>query len=108
MWLAMSLDRDESGVRMGLDLGVMRSLLNSYYGSDAWSLVESPAGGALEVVVATSSESVDDDDRQRLRAVAASSSHLTVHDIDSGHWVHVERPEKLVELIAARLPAFEG
>jgi pimeloyl-ACP methyl ester carboxylesterase len=105
MWLAMSLDRDPNGVRFGLDLAVMRQFFASYYQTNAWPNLLSETGGAVEMVVGTRSESLDSTDRDRLRALAEQHPHVRLHEIDSGHWVHVERPDWLAELVAKLLPS---
>jgi len=105
-WLAMSFD-DERGL-FSLDLGSMRSLLESYYLDDVWHLFEDQKLTAeAHFVIGEKSTSLDSADRRRLRELERSTAKVVVHDIDAGHWLHAERPAELAALIAEHLPELE-
>ena len=100
-WLAMNLVADSAGgATLRLDLGALREMLASYYATDLWAALEAP-GGDVEVVVATKSATVSAADRGRL---AAAPAHVHVHEVATGHWLHMEAPQQVVDLLAARLP----
>lgn len=115
-WLAKNLkrqpasDSDNAGASAGhsyrliLDLDAMRALLGDAYRRDMWdALATGP--GAVQVVVAGRSSSVSRDDRQRLAEMAESNPSVAVTDFaDCGHWVHIEAPAKLLDLVAGELP----
>ena len=99
-WLAMNLVPEGSGFVLRLDLVALRELLASYYATDLWDALEAP-GGDVEVVVALRSETVSAADRGRL---AAAPPHVHVHEVDTGHWLHMDAPALVVDLFAAHLP----
>lgn len=99
-FLAMNLERLGSVYRSRLDVAVMRALLSDYYALDAWSAVEAGPGD-VQFVVAGRSSSVSDEDRARLDRTFAVDT--TIFE-DSGHWVHVDAFETLLDLVASRLP----
>jgi len=106
-WLAMQLEPEGDAFRLRLDLPVVRAMLEDFYQRDLWSAVEDPAmPGELHVVVAGRSTSVPHDDRLRLAAHNAKSGGLTlVHLLpEAGHWMHIDAPDAVVEMLAGALP----
>ena len=89
-WLAMNV---KDGA-LQLDLPVVRALLEDYFRHDAWDVV-----AGVDFVVADRSAAITADDQQRLVASGAR-----VHHVDAGHWVHVDAPGAVVDLLAAGLP----
>ncbi len=104
-WLAMNYQRDGAGWRFALNLAAMRSLLESYYDDDVWSLYDKRHISAeIHVVVAERSSSIQSSELDRFEVLAPGTNGLEVHGIDTGHWLHAERPEELAELVARHLP----
>jgi len=100
-WLAMNVVPDDSGaLALRLDLAALRELLADYYARDLWAELAAP-DGAVEIVIADRSSALDAADRARLAHMPA---HVHAHHIAAGHWLHIEAPGEVVELIAARLP----
>jgi pimeloyl-ACP methyl ester carboxylesterase len=102
-WLGMNVVPGEGGgYALRLDLGAMREMLRDYYARDLWPIALDPSlPGSLEVVIAEQSNTLDAADRARLSSPPA---HLHVHRIDAGHWLHIEAPANVVELLVSRLP----
>lgn len=98
-WLAMSLVPEGPLFRKRLDPTILRALLTSYYATDLWETAADASRGRLEVVIATRSE-VWGDDKARLDGAGAH-----VHELDAGHWLHVEVPGPVVDLFVTELPA---
>lgn len=105
-WLATSLEPVADGFRLRLELPVVRALLEDYAAADLWPAVEDPAmPGELHVVVAGRSQTVSHDDRARLAAHGARTGLTSVHLVaEAGHWLHVDSPDAVVELLAGALP----
>jgi esterase len=106
-WLAMNLEPDGDQFRMRLDLPVVRAVLADYFQRDLWSAVEDDRmPGELHVVVGGRSTTVPHDDRLRLAAHNQKTGGLTlVHLIpEAGHWLHIDAPEAIVEMLAGALP----
>lgn len=102
-WLAMNVVADDSGqLSLRLDLAAVRAMLADYYERDLWDVAFDPAlPGELHVVIAKQSSTLSEADRARL---AAAPPHVHVHRIDAGHWLHIEAPANVVELLASGLP----
>jgi pimeloyl-ACP methyl ester carboxylesterase len=100
-WLAMNLVAGPAGeLVLRLDLAAVRAMLDDYYATDLWDALEAP-GGDVEFVVAERSTTVSAADRGRL---AAAPPHVHVHQVAAGHWLHIDAPERVVDLLAAHLP----
>lgn len=104
-WLAMNLRPSEGGVRFGLDLGAIDALLESYARTDLWSVVAAPPGHAeVHVAVADRSDAFDASERARLAQIAAVEPRTRMHLVaDAGHWIHVDAPDAVFELVRAGL-----
>jgi len=100
-WLAMNLVEGEEGYRMRLDPIAMRSLLASFFATDAWPAVEAVSERCeLRFVLGGDSTAVSAVSAQRLRTM-----RVIVHEIvAAGHWLHVDAPDALLDLIARELP----
>lgn len=105
-WLGTSLRKDEDGFRFGVDLGLVRALLDDYFTTDLWPVVAAPAHDArMHLVVGDRSTVFDDAAREHARALAASApaGHVTLDVVPAGHWVHVDAPDALLEVLVRRL-----
>jgi len=105
-WLAMSLRRDDDGVRFGPPIPAIRALLASYFATDLWPVVEAPPEGtSVHVVIGERSGVLDQADRARADAIAARlPDRVTVDRLPTDHWVHAEDPEGLLRVMLARIP----
>lgn len=105
-WLAMNLVPTPTGdgLRLRFDLPALRDLVLDYLAVDLWPAVVDPArAGAVHMVVATRATTVDADDRARLAALPATA-RVHAHDVDAGHWLHLDAPAAVVDLLVAHLP----
>lgn len=101
-WLAMNVVADDGAFTLRLDLEAVRAMLHDYYKQDLWHVAFDPAlPGDLHVVIAEQSSTLADEDRARL---AAAPPHVHVHRIDAGHWLHIEAPANVVDLLSSGLP----
>lgn len=100
-WLAMNLVPDGDRYTLRLDTAQLRALLDSYYATDLWADLEDPSHGDAHVVIAERSNTIDDAARARL---AQAPAHVHVHRVAADHWLHIEAPEAVVDLLASRLP----
>jgi len=104
-WLAMNVRREGDVFRFRLDLSVIRALLVDYFERDLFPVLGAPDGRRHDhVVLGGLSNTVGPDDRARLEALAAGSSGLDLDVLPrAGHWVHVDDPEGLLEIVRRRL-----
>ncbi len=105
-WLAMNVvpapgDAPGAGYALRLDLAAIREMVADYLVEDLWASALDPALGALELVIATRSDVVGPADRAR---VTPPPAHVHVELVEAGHWLHVDAPEAIIELLATRLP----
>jgi pimeloyl-ACP methyl ester carboxylesterase len=105
-WLAMNFEGRDGAFVSRLDLKSIRSLLADYYDRDLWDgLDDESLPGDAHVVVAGRSTAISVDDRDTLASLAARNpERVFVHTIaESGHWVHADALDRLVDIVATRL-----
>ncbi len=101
-WLAMNVVPDPAGgVTLRLDTSALREMITNYSALDLWPTLLDPAHGRVEIVVAQRASVFTPADRERLGHVPA---HVRAHVIDAGHWLHIDAPGPVVELLAQFLP----
>lgn len=101
-WLAMNLVRDGEGYVFPLSLPDLRALGASHFSDDLWPLVEAPRPGLrVHLIVGGKSPAFAAGDLARAER-ATAGGQLTVRVIpEAGHWVHVDAPEALLDLVSA-------
>ncbi|AUX26939.1 alpha/beta hydrolase [Sorangium cellulosum] len=109
-WLAMNVRRSDDGFRIRLDLDAMADLLSDYFARDLWHALEDPPAGAaagerrIHVVLGGRSTAIPPASRGRFEALAARAPWLSVHVLPgAGHWLHVDDPDGLFDVIRASL-----
>lgn len=95
-WLCMNVRRVGDEFEIGLDLGGIRALVDDYYALDRWAVVESPPGRARHEFILGTRGDLSEEDRARLRRSPAK-----VHEVEAGHWVHVDAPDALLAIVVA-------
>lgn len=100
-WLAMNVVADGDAYINRLDLDAIRAMVADYLTQDLWPTALDPAFGDLELVIANRSDVVNAADRAR---VTPPPAHIHVDLIEAGHWIHIDAPEAIVELLVTRLP----
>jgi len=101
-WLAMNVVPDEFGaLTLRLDTAALRELLTDYATVDLWPTLLDPTHGRVEIVVAERASVFTPADRERLAQLPA---HVHAHLIDAGHWLHIDAPGAVVDLLVAELP----
>lgn len=97
-WMTTNLRSTGDGLRWRFDLDVISALLQDYAVTDAWPYLHDPARHAqIDVVRAERSERWSDAELARF-AAAPDDVHLHLLP-DAGHWVHVDNPEGLLQMI---------
>ena len=101
-WLAMSVVKSDGGYRFGPEMPRIRAMLESYFVTDSWPVIETPMADRVHVVVAGKSTTFSTADRDRLRAAEAQHpGRVSMHLLeDSTHWVHVDGADQLDTLLA--------
>jgi pimeloyl-ACP methyl ester carboxylesterase len=104
-WLAQSLDRlDDGGYRFGLDVGRIRALLDDYFTTDLWGVLDPPPDAVdAHLVIGGRSTVFSEEDRAHARELAERHERVHAHVLDADHWVHVEDPAGLRAVVAGGL-----
>lgn len=105
MWLAMNVKPEPNTTRyvFRLDVAGIRALLDDYFATDMWPVLEAPPGRMRShLVVGGRSTIVDADDRAH--ALRCPRTTLDVIE-DAGHWVHVDAPDALRSIVLRHLDA---
>lgn len=112
-WLVMSLDRlPEGDGRLGwrFDLDAIQTLLVDYFSTDLWPFLDEMARAdaattpRFELLVAEHSDRWSGSMRERAAHLPRGGA-VRVHELaKAGHWVHVDNPDGLLEILTAHLP----
>ena len=105
-WLGMNLVRSDVVFRFPLDLTQVRALVQSHFETDLWSAVEAPrAGLQIDLIRGGRSPAFSEGDLARARR-ATANPNVTLRTIpEAGHWVHVDAPAELLEMLLGDLTA---
>jgi len=99
-WMTTNLRRGDGGLVWRFDLDAVEEMIADYFRLDLWDTLEVPIMDLdIHLVRAARSERWDD-----AMAARAEGSFATLHTLpDAGHWLHVDNPDGLLELM---LPSF--
>lgn len=106
-WQAMNLQAAVGGgghFVFPLDLEALRELLADYFRQDLWPVVEAPPPGTtIHLLRGARSNVLSPEDQERARRLAAlPGARVRYHVIaDAGHFVHVDQPQRLLDLVCA-------
>lgn len=110
-WLATNLERTRTSegehFTWKLDLDEIRALLADYFQTDLWPFLEERAraggGPTFELLVAENSDRWSGSMKERAAKLPQSGS-VRLHELpNSGHWVHVDNPSGLLDILKAHL-----
>lgn len=117
-WLATNLQRQPEGFVWRFNLDAIYELMLDYFRVDLWPVLESGAADSdFRVVVAERSDRWAPENRARLEAMLETvrakrgmeptvrgSGTVELHIVpNAGHWLHVDNPAFLLELIGQNL-----
>jgi len=104
-WLATNLVRQAEGFVWRFNLDAIYELMLDYFKVDLWPVLESEAADSdFRVVVAERSDRWAPENRARLQALVERAPHARLHVVpNAGHWLHVDNPAFLIELMSRDL-----
>jgi pimeloyl-ACP methyl ester carboxylesterase len=101
-WMATNLERDGDGFVWRLDLGVMERLMQDFFVTDLWPVVEAPPAGVdLHFLKASESSVITP---EAIRRLEGAGDRVHLHLREGGHWIHAESPDVVTALLAEHLP----
>lgn len=103
-WMTTNIVREGSNYRWVFDLDGIVELLGDYFGRDLWPFLEQPrTSPEFHMVVAERSDRWNGEMTARARALGPET-RAQVHILENaGHWVHVDNPQGLLDMLASRL-----
>ncbi len=103
-WLATNLERGPEGFIWRFDLSAIEELMLDYFRVDLWPLLDEQASDSdFRVVVAERSDRWAPENRARVQELTARTA-VKLHVVpNAGHWLHVDNPVYLLELMAGNL-----
>ncbi|XP_010256254.1 PREDICTED: protein ABHD11 [Nelumbo nucifera] len=109
-WIGSNLKKSGEHETWAFDLQAAVEMFNSYMKNSYWSLLENPPEGLeISIVRAENSDRWSSDVIERLESLSAreaygSKGSVLVHVLpNSGHWVHVDNPKGLLEIVTPSL-----
>jgi esterase len=104
-WLATNLEREERGFVWRFNLDAIYELMLDYFRVDLWPVLEAGAVDTdFHVVVAERSDRWAPENRARLQALVEQRPRTHLHVVpNAGHWLHVDNPGFLLELMGQNL-----
>jgi pimeloyl-ACP methyl ester carboxylesterase len=103
MWLAMNVRPVTNTTRFAfrLDIPSIRTMMEDYFAQDLWPVLENPPGRMkTHLIAGAESEVLDESDRERGRALPGVTLDVIPN---AGHWVHVDAPNELRQLVLGYL-----
>jgi pimeloyl-ACP methyl ester carboxylesterase len=105
-WMATNLERTGDGYRWRLDFEGLEALLQDFFRTDLWAVIEdAPPDVGVHVVKAMQSNVISDASVARLEAIGRAAGRVFVDQIPGGHWLNADNPDAVTRLLAAHLPA---
>lgn len=104
-WLATNLEQRAGGFEWRFNLDAIYELMLDYFRVDLWPVLESGAGDSdYRVVVAERSDRWAPENRARLQELVDTTPQAQLHLVpNAGHWLHVDNPSFLLELMGKDL-----
>jgi pimeloyl-ACP methyl ester carboxylesterase len=103
-WLMQSVAEDNRRFRFALDLKEIRALVLDYLARDLWPTVENPPDSVnIHLVIGERSDVYPLGDRERAKRLVETNKRISVAILPAGHWVHVDDPDGLLEILLRRI-----
>ncbi|TFG63066.1 MAG: alpha/beta fold hydrolase [Gemmatimonadales bacterium] len=104
-WMAMNLRRMGDDWAWQLDVPALQDLLADFARADLWPVVEFPPEGTdIRFVQAAHDSILSANSHARLQGIEGRGEPIRITQLSGGHWLHIDNPLGLLELLAAQLP----
>lgn len=100
-WMTTNLKRTERGFVWRFDLDGIEDLIHNYWQVDAWQLLEATQSTTdIHLVRAEKGMRWSQEAIERIGQLSHTYSRVNIHVLaHSGHWVHIDQPQTLLEMI---------
>lgn len=103
-WMTTNLERRSDELYWVFDLTAIEELLVDYFRQDLWPYLEQERQGPeVQLIVAEQSDRWSADMRERALHLSEATRARTRVLPQAGHWLHVDNPEGLLELMRSLL-----
>lgn len=103
VWMTTNLVRRGDAFVWRLDFAVMRRLLDDFFTTDLWPVVDDRAPEHhLHFLKASTSSAMSDAAAAHVESLA--DSEVALHRREGTHWLHAETPQVVIDLLLAHLP----
>ncbi|VFQ68799.1 unnamed protein product [Cuscuta campestris] len=109
-WLGSNLKKSGDEMTWTFNIDAAFQMFNSYWETDYWPLLEHPPKCTeISIVRAEKSDRWEPEVIDRLQSLASRKANegegkFSYHVLpDSGHWVHVDNPNGLLQIVAPKL-----
>lgn len=103
-WMATNLRYADGQYEWALDFDAMTAMLESFFQTDLWDVVEQPpANVQIHFVKATKSSTLSEQACERIERAGAASGRVFLHRLEGGHWLNADNPQGIVDLLAKYL-----
>ena len=104
LWMTTNLERSAGRYVWRLDFEALEELLEDFFRTDLWDVVEDPPVGAeIRFIRASDSDVLTESDCERI-CEAGRHRPVHLHVVEGGHWLNADNPEALVRLLVDHLP----
>ena len=101
--LATNVVPGPGGYHWRFDPDDMESLLADFFRRDLWDVIEAPVlPSEIHLVRADESDVMTSAELERVR-VASRNGRVFAHELHGGHWLHVDNPDGLIDLVVGHL-----
>jgi pimeloyl-ACP methyl ester carboxylesterase len=104
MWMATNLQERGGDYEWRFRLESIAELLESFFDTDEWDVLEKPRDGVeIHLVKASQSSLLAGATLERVQT-AADNVHVFLHEVEGGHWLNADNPDAIIELLTEHLP----
>lgn len=102
-WMATNLESIAGEFSWRLDFDAIDDLLQDFFRTDLWDIVEAPAGPRLHFVKAESGSVITEQATARIEAAGQANGRVSLHRVTGGHWLNVDNPDAVARLLTELL-----
>jgi len=102
-WMGTNLVLREGEYYWRIEFDTMQALLEDFYRTDLWPIVEAPSGPRIHFVKATRGSVLSDEATARIEDASAANGRVFLHHVEGGHWLNADNPDALIELLEEEL-----